>query len=244
MQKYLLQAACFITIVLLASSCGTNTLKGEGKKTEVTPAVATFNAISIEVSLQSVIDVREGAQPAVQLSGYENVLAHIKTKVENNTLRIYTDLDDSWTMDSEDINARITVPSLTALTLQGAPGADIHGAVTSSDFKLDISGAAHVNIDNIVVDNFHSTVSGAADITVKAGTVKKAEYEISGAGKIKAYPLQAAELTASISGAGTSEVTASQKLTASISGAGSIRYKGHPVISKEVSGVGSIDDAN
>ena len=178
------------------------------------------------------------------MNGYENVLKHIKTEVKGTTLHITCDLGDMWTIDCDSMTTMITLPVLKALTLTGAPDADIHGNIAGGDFKLDISGAANVVIDNINVDAFTSDVSGAADITVKGGIVKSAAYEISGAGKVKAFPLQTVETKASISGAGTSEVTAASKLSASISGAGTIKYKGHPSISQDVSGVGTITDAN
>ena len=158
---------------------------------------------------------------------------------------LYTDLDETWTMDYEGISVQITLPVITALSLEGASDADVHGNITGSEFKLDISGASNAVIDNIDVDNFTSMVSGAANIVVKGGAVKLAKYEVSGASKIKAFPLQTTETYASISGAGKGEVTATQRLTASISGAGTIKYKGHPAnVTKDISGAGSIAEAN
>ena len=244
MNKYLLSLALVFGLIILTTSCKTNVLKGEGKKITDAPAVTPFNAVVIDVSLKAVINVQEGASAGVQLNGYENLVKHIKTKVENNTLRIYSDLDDTWTMDSDDVTATITVPSITKLKLTGAPDADIHGNISGSDFKLDISGASTVKMDNVNVDNFSVDVSGAANVEVKGGIVKHAQYEVNGAGDLKAYPLQSNETTVTISGAGTGHVTALQKLTANISGAGTIKYKGHPAISQDVSGAGTIADAN
>jgi len=244
MSKYTLSIFCLLVIAFFNSSCKMNVLKGEGKKTTTAPEVPSFNAIDIAVSVKTVINIKDAAQPGVQLTGYENVLKHIKTKVENNKLRIYDDLDETWTMDSDDMLLVITMPSITALTLEGSPDADVHGNITGQEFKLDISGASDVKIDNVNVTDFSITVSGAGDVDVMGGAVKHAEYEINGAGDLRAFPLQAAETVATISGAGTSEVTALQKLTANINGAGTIKYKGHPAISQNVSGVGTIKDAN
>ena len=243
MKKYFLLFACFIAI-LFTSSCKRNVLRGQGNKASSTPSVPFFNAVNIDISIKADITVQSGVQSTIQLNGYENVIKHIKTSVKDSVLYITSDLGDMWDMYCNDEMAKITVPSITALTLTGAPDADMHGNVAGPDFKLEISGASKVVIDNINVDNFSSEVSGAADIEVKGGAVKKASYEISGAGKILAFPLQANETTASISGAGKNEVTALSKLHATISGAGTIKYKGHPSISQEVSGVGSISDAN
>ena len=244
MKKQLFLLPVLAMLILMTASCRRNMLRGEGSKSSATPSVAGFNAVDIDLPIKANITVGSGAQGSIQLNGYENIIKHIKTKTENNTLYISSDLDETWEIDCEGVTAEITLPALTALSLTGAPDANIHGNIAGPGFQLDISGASNVVIDNINVDSFSSSVSGAADIEVKAGTVKTADYEVSGAGKIKAFPLQTTETSASISGAGESEVSASGKLTASISGAGIIRYKGHPAITQEVSGVGTVKDAN
>ena len=240
----LLSIVCIIVAITCCTSCRLNTLKGSGNKTTANPTVASFNAVDINIPLKLDITVQAGSQPGVQLSGYENVIKHIKTKVENNTLIITTDLDDTWTIDGDGITAQITLPAIIGLSLTGSPDADVHGNITGSTFDIDVSGASKITIDNINVDSFSMQVSGAGDLWVKGGAVKYAEYEISGAGDVKAFPLQSAETVASISGAGTGEVTALQKLTANISGAGTVKYKGHPSVTQDVSGAGAVKDAN
>ena len=243
MKKYLFFLACF-TLITSVSSCRRNVLRGEGSKTSASPSVTPFTAVDIDLPIKTDITVGNATEPGIQLSGYGNVIKHIKTTVKNNVLYISSDLGELWDINCDDVTAQITLASITALTLTGAPDAYMHGNITGTDFKLDISGASKVVIDNINVDNFSSDVSGAADIEVKGGTVKKASYEISGAGKVLAFPLQANETIASISGAGKNEVTALTKLSATISGAGTIKYKGHPSVTQQVSGVGTISDAN
>jgi len=242
MRKNLLAVAAIIIIISLAS-CKTNVLRGSGNKTTTTLPVSSFSEIAVSIPIKTVITVKEGA-PGLQLSGYENLIKHIKATIENNKLTIHYDLDDTWTVHSDGLTATINVPSLASLSLIGAPDADVHGNITGSDFRLVISGASDVTFDNISTDNFIADVSGAGDIKINGGNVKRATYTISGAGDIKAYPLQAQETSASISGAGDGQVTALQKLTANISGAGDIKYKGHPVITKNISGVGDLTDAN
>jgi len=244
MNKNSLLSATVIAVSLILTSCRMNVLRGEGTKVTNTPEVSSFNALDIDVSLKAVINVQPGAQPGIQFKSYGNILKHIKTKVENSTLRIYTDLDETWTLNEDDITAEITMPAINSLSLSASPDAEVSGNLTGSDFKVDISGSSDVKIDNLNVDNFSVVVNGAGDIEVKGGAVKHADYEINGAGTLKAFPLQADETSANISGAGTSNVTALHKLTANINGAGTIKYKGHPVITKDVSGVGTISDAN
>jgi hypothetical protein len=244
MKKQLFFIAFICCIVVFNTSCKMNVLRGEGNKTTTNPAVNSFNSVSVDIEVNTVINIREGATPSVQIQGYENLLKHIVAEVNNNRLRITHDLDDTWRMESEGVTVTITMPAITNLTLMGAADAEVHGNITGRSFYLDVSGASDVSIDNITVDSFLVDASGATDLEVKGGTVKFAEYDISGAGEVKAYPLQTEETIASISGAGTSHITALQKLTADISGAGAIKYKGHPTITKDISGAGTISDAN
>lgn len=244
MKKLLLIYVCLFAGLMHLVACGQAVRKGEGNKTSVSPTVAAFSAIGITGPISAIITVREGA-PTVKLNGYANLLSHIKTKVENNTLLIYSDDDDEWITDGDNgTTAEITIPSLTSLSLNGAPDAAIHGNITGNTFQLSVSGAGEVTIDNIQTENFGTDISGAGKVTVKSGTVKRATYEVSGAGDIIAFPLQTSEVTAAFSGAGSGELTASTTLTAIISGAGNIKYKGHPAIKKDISGIGTIIDAN
>ena len=242
--KNLILSLIFIAVAAVNTSCKLNVLRGSGNKTSSSPAVTSFNAVKVDVTVKVTINMQDGVQPGMQINGYENVVKHIKTSVADNTLRIYSDLDETWTIDNNDVSVTLTMPSITALDLTGASDADMHGNITGTSFKVAISGASDIKIDNLNVDDFSLEISGAGDVRINGGTVKHATYEINGAGDLKAFPLQAGEAVATISGAGTGEVTALQKLTAEINGAGTIRYKGHPAITQDVSGVGTIKDAN
>ncbi len=242
MKRLCLLFAAVVAVISFAS-CGMNVLRGEGKKTTKAPSVPAFDAVDIGISTKIKITVAEGSTNGVELSGYENIIKHIKTEVKQNTLHITYDLDDTWTVNSDDLEVRITAPTLKALSMSGAPDAEVHGNVTGPEFKMDLSGAGSVVIDNINVDKFFADMSGAADLKVNGGSVKMASYELSGAGNIKAYPLQTEETSVSLSGAADGEVTASRKLDASVSGAGSITYKGTPEVTQHVSGAGSVSAA-
>lgn len=243
MVKFLF-STLLVSVVLFTTSCKQNVLHGEGATSTSSPVVSSFSEVSIELPLKATVTVQEGSQPGIQISGYTNVIEHIKARVESNSLILSSDLDETWRIDGDGITVNISMPSITALSLSGAADADIHGNVTGRQFELETSGASTVVIDNLNVDSFSSDVSGACNIEVKSGLTKKATYAISGAAKIKAFPLQTLETVTSISGAGKGEVSASQKLTVEISGAGDVKYKGNPAITKDISGAGSVTAVN
>jgi len=241
--KHLLSSFLVVLVIFSFSSCGMNVLRGEGEIVTEMPSVTEFDAIDVSISSDINITVAEGGGHGLELKGYANIIKHIKTVVKDKVLYIEYDLDDTWTVNEEDMKLRISVPSLKLLSLSGAPDAHIQGNVKGDEFRLDISGASDVVIDNINVNKFEVYMSGASELDVKAGIVKFAKYDINGAGNVEAFPLQTEETVASISGVAESEVSASVKLDAKISGAGSVKYKGQPKVIKHISGAGSVSPA-
>ena len=245
MKKHIPVLLAMLCSSVLLNACHGRGIRGSGEKTSNKLSVTGFTAIDISVPVKAIITVQPGAETFVEISGYANLLEHVKTKVENNNLHVFMDKDISWNFSSNNETIlKVTVPSLSALSADGSVDADIHGVLSGASFGLDISGAGKVIIDSITTSNFSTDVSGAGNITVKGGTVQNATYHISGAGKIKAFPLQASAVKTEISGAAKAEVTALQSLSVDVNGAGSIRYKGHPTLTKDISGAGTVYDAN
>jgi hypothetical protein len=238
----------YFFLVLLGTSlslvsCRVNTISGSGATTTETRTVQPFTGIDVSAPINVVVIVDNTAPISVELSGYQNLIKHIKTEIKGNVLQIYSP-DDIKIRTEKDLTARITVPSLNDVELSGAADAHIQGNVTAGNFNIDISGASNIIVDNMMVSNLDAEISGAGNLQIKGGSAQKANYTVSGAGDIKAFSFQTVETEASVSGAGDIDVFASQKLHTEISGAGTIRYKGHPQINTETSGAGSLKDAN
>ena len=238
-------AALAVSVAVLFSSCHGKRLRGKGNKITTQVPVTAFNALQLEVSLKTVVTVQPGAQPSLQLKGYENILPHIKTSVEAGQLRLYSDLEESVSLDKHDeTTAELIVPSLNYLEVLGMSDIDIHGNMTGDTFRVQIAGAGDMHVDNMNVHSFMADISGAGNMEINGGAVQYMDIEIGGAGKVACFPLQADEVFVSISGAAKADVTANKKLSIDINGAGKIKYKGHPVIEKEINGAGTVHDAN
>ena len=235
----------FAVFALIFFSCRRNVLKGEGKIITQPLTASDFDHIEVKVPVKAIIKVQSGIGYVVSAKGYENIVKHIKVKVENHKLIVNSDLDETWRLDNVDeLTVNISLPALNGISLSGASDAVVHGLVTGDQLKLDISGSSDVNMDSLNTDHFFAVITGAADIEIGGGSVKTADYNITGAGTVKAFKLRSLETKAEITGAGEGEIDAEQKLDASISGAGSIRYKGHPSVNQHISGAGSLSDAN
>ncbi len=239
---------CFRLVLLVLSlavfcSCRVRVLHGSGAKGVLNAPAGAFSGLDVDVPARVTVNLQPGVTPSAKISGYENVLAHIKPVLNGNVLQIGRDDEAGIILDKEeDLQIEVWVPSLQSLAISGTANAYIHGALSGAQFKMDLSGASEVVIDSMLVDDFSTEASGASKIQVKGGAVKQADYSISGAGKILAFPLQAASVSIAISGAGKGEVTAIEKLTASISGAGTVKYMGHPAVTQDISGAGSVSE--
>lgn len=230
-------------ILLSVVSCKRNSEEGYGKIITNNISVAGFSSIEIGAPLDAEIIVDSTKSASLSIKGYANLLEKITSKVEGGKLIIEKEgLIDFYT--DKDIVATIIVPSLSAFTINGASDADIKGNLTGNSFRLKVSGAGDVTIDNLHVNNFESTLSGAGDLTIKNGIVENASFHVRGAGDVSAFALQAKTVNANVTGAGDIDVSVSEKLNARVAGAGSISYKGHPQVQSDISGIGEVDDAN
>lgn len=232
--------AAFLSIALL-TSCHMKRLRGKGNKSTNNIPVGAFHALEVDVSLNTDITFKPGVQPSLQISGYENILAHIKTQVEDGTLRIYTDLDSNWTLDKRDgTTAHLILPALDSIAVQGASDVNLHGNLTGREFAAIIVGAGSLIADSVNADTFYTEISGAADVAIHAGRVQKLVYDISGAGKVASFPLVASDAEVTISGAGKVDLTANKTLLVEIDGAGKVKYKGNAELTKDISGAGLV----
>ena len=239
MKKFIFGSLALGAMLSLAS-CGMNVIRGEGKKTTDVRHVSGFDAIDVSLASNLKVNVTEGADAHVELVGYENIIKHVKTEVEDGVLHVGLDLDDTWTVEDDELEVRIAMPAIKAMSLSGATDAEVAGLVKGKEFALEVSGAGAVAIDNMQVDNLAVDLSGAAGLQIKGGTARLANLEMSGVGGVDASDLETEETIASLSGAGGAKVWATKKLDASISGAGSIKYRGSPQVDKHISGLGSI----
>ena len=200
-------------LVLLAAGCDWKGIRGNGNiKTESRPVTA-FSRIDASGFYE--VEWHPGAA-SLSLTTDENLLAEIKTSVEDNLLKI--DLRNS-VAPTRGIKIVITSPTLAGASLSGA-----------LKFRADqLSGAT-----------FALETSGAAKVTL-AGKVERLLASLTGASKLQAADLSANDVELSVTGAGKADVTASNLLRASITGAGKVSYGGQPKsVEKRITGAGKI----
>ena len=233
------------SLLLFAASCRQPIVRGSGKELSQ-PRVTSgyFDKIEIDAPLDATINVVAGTAPSLNLTGYENILSYIETRVEDSTLHISMKEEDVHFYLKKNIIAIINLPSLRSLDVSGSSDATIKGNITGAALNISMSGSGDIKAENVNVADLSVDVSGSSDVSIGSGTTTKATYSIAGSGDISAFGLQTTETSLSISGSSDAQVNVSSKLSIEIAGSGDVRYKGHPAITQAIAGAGDVKDAN
>lgn len=172
----------------------------------------------IEFSTFGLVNISQGTEESLTITGSDNILPLVITEVSNGKLIIRTEENYIFSeVNSENVlTFNITVIDLNELTN---------------------SGAGQFNIDRLTTDSLDFTISGAGNINI-TGEANRSAIEISGAGSIIAPDFQITSADVVISGVGSAEVWVTDRLTGNISGAGNVRYYGDPEVDTESSGLG------
>jgi hypothetical protein len=238
----------FIILVLLSLtiiSC--NVLSNFGIRV-ITPSdvnisenrdVSGFNAI--EFTTFGKVNIIQGDQESLNISGPDNLVPEISTTVNNGTLVIKTDSNITVRPLSEEnmLTFTIVVKELNSLSVSGLGDVQIETLSTPS-MKIDMSGAGRVMQNQINTDTLNISLSGAGGIDI-SGEATQATINIPGAGGINAPDLKIQSANIMISGLGGATLWVTDQLTGTISGAGSVSYYGSPQTNINSTGLGKFN---
>lgn len=235
----------FAALILLGActlSCSAQwgkRIKGNGKTVTVERTTGAYESLAISGWFD--VDLIEGKEGDLTLTGEENLLDYIITEVDNGKLVIKTEKGVNLNPSFRYSGIRITVPieSINAVSMSGS--GDIVGKKTirASKFKTAMSGSGDITLD-IEADSMTAAMSGSGDMNL-SGSTRDFEATISGSGDIKAYDLYAENVEATISGSADIKITVKESLIARVSGSGDINYRGNPKkVDTKTSGSGDI----
>ena len=190
-------------------------MKGNGNLSSEIRKLSNFKAIEITIGYDKII-VNCGQEPSIHISGDENILPLITTRVQKGTLIISSDSTFKTKADAEII---INVKSLKEFTFDGVGKTVIH----------------NLNEDKFICS---INVVGSCELT---GTVKAFNISVNGVGSVNARQLIAADVVASLNGVGSVKLYAKNSLNASVNGIGGLTYFGNPTeLILNDSGIGGI----
>jgi hypothetical protein len=205
------------TLVLLLAACEKNSLRGSGDTISETRTTAPFKAVETHYDIKAVINY--GATQEVRVTGYENLLPILETKVTDGVLKLKFDNRYS-TIRNGNVVVQITIPEIEKATVHGS------GDIEIFNFNNGIRIDAHIY--------------GSGNIKIANSKYQSAGLHINGSGNISSQTLQAKQAEAFIYGSGNIFVSVEDLLKATISGSGNINYWGQPVVETEIYGSGRV----
>lgn len=203
------------TLVLLAAGCG------GGERVVQSREVAPFDRIVVGGGLD--VEIAPGPA-AVRVRAGEDVLDRVTTRSAGGELRL--EVRDRGVVIGPDplgdARARVTVPALSALVIDGSGEAVLRG-VDEDAIELEIRGTGRITA---------------------SGTVDRLTARIRGAGDADLADLRAREATVLVQGAGDADIAVRERLDVTVQGAADVTYAGDPEVSSEIQGAGDIQRAD
>ncbi|MGR0218931.1 head GIN domain-containing protein [Agromyces sp. ZXT2-6] len=183
------------------------------------------------------VDIRLGDEPALTVTGGENLLERLVTEVDDGRLVIEI-RRGPIIVGERGLRIDVTVTSLERVVINGS------GDVTADfgdadDVSVEISGSGEIEADGLDASSVRAGISGSGNIEL-TGRTDSVVAEVSGSGDIDVGDLDASTAQIVVSGSGNVSVNASDELDVTISGSGDVRYSGRPQIRSSISGSGDL----
>ena len=212
-----LLGSLFVVLADAGGDGGTShgaSVRGSGSAATEVRQTAAFSALQLAGS--TTMTVRVGEPRSVRVTGDDNLLRHVTTRVRAGSLVVGTTGSFATTTP---MSVLVTVPELDAVTLSGS-GMLVVTGLSARRLAVALPGSGTVRV---------------------SGSAGELRATLSGSGDMQLQDLVARDVSARLSGYGDMRVHATRDLHASVSGTGSIRYSGDPVsVVDEVTGTGSV----
>jgi hypothetical protein len=163
------------------------------------------------------VTVKVGSAESINVEGNEDRVKNFKATVEDGVL-VLEEKSDALFGNKGKLHVTITLPDLTAYT---------------------INGSGDATIDGVKTEGFSVSVNGSGDATV-SGESAKTSISVNGSGDVDAKSLKSKDASVSIAGSGDVSVSADSKLDASVVGSGDVTYFGEAKVTHSVTGSGEI----
>lgn len=194
-------------------------IEGSGNIITEDRELSGFTAVSLDGVGR--LEIEQTGSESVSITGDDNILPHITTRVRSGTLVISVAENKTFT-NIPDLVYQVTVASLES---------------------LELNGAGEIEVTNLDGERLEVTLDGGGSITV-SGEVTSQEVDLNGLGIYNAENLISQDVTIQQDGAGSAVVNASDTLDVTINGLGDVEYIGDPTITQEINGLGSIRPKN
>jgi hypothetical protein len=232
---------------------------GSGTPVTKTYDYAEFTGLSVNSAFD--VTVTRGDAFAVSVTVDDNVAEHLRVETDGDTLRI--GLEPRWSFSNMTLKASVTMPTLTALEVNGSSAVKATGFASGDALDLLVSGASSVTLISVRTGNVAVNVSGAGsvsgdleaqeiggevtragDLTLE-GAATALKLEASGSGKLELALLTAQDADLNLSGGADATVRVTGTLNVEASGGASLDYYGSPMLGRmHVSGGAQVNDVD
>jgi len=222
----IIPSSVLISAFIILSSCNSICVEGLGDTVTRQVDVNVMKGIVQNSSIP--VEISYGMNQKVEVTGKENLIALLETKVKDELWRI----DVSEHICSEGMKISITLPLLERIFIAGS--GDVTGITPfqGDDMEFRIIGSGSLRIE-ISAKDVEIEIDGSGDVMI-SGRCEELDMDSNGSGDIQASKLKAKDVTASSDGSGDIELSASGALDASVSGSGDIYYEGEPAEIKTI----------
>jgi hypothetical protein len=234
-------------------------VKGSGPSIDKIISVSDFNAIDVSGGFDVILV--QGTTEALTLTAQENLFEYFTARVENGTLKIYTQ-HNIWS--TRPLKARITFKDIKDLKVSGggdiysetpvnvetlgvsvSGGGDFKSEINSGQVKCQITGGGDAEISG-KISNYNLNISGGGDLksNVSAGQIF---CRMIGGGDIHLMnDAQASKADIEINGGGDLEMKMNaERLRCSVSGGGDAIISGKASeFELHINGGGDVDAKN
>jgi hypothetical protein len=228
----------FLSLFLVgSSSCVINlqdTIYGSGDVITEDRSVSDFNKLKVSSGIDVII--KYGDSESLEIKADDNLIEHIKTEVEDGTLKIYTNKN---LRKARSMTVYLEYKKLNSIRISSAGDVSGQNKMVTDKLKIDISSAGDLDLE-VEAEEIICDISSSGDARLH-GTAEYLEADLSSAGDLHAYELIVENCDVSCSSAGDARVYATEELDLRCSSAGNIYYKGEAeLVSSHSSSAGSI----
>ncbi|MFV0377985.1 MAG: head GIN domain-containing protein [Mangrovibacterium sp.] len=183
-----------------------------------------------KISVSSGVDLflAQGQQEQLSVEADAELIAHLVTQVEGETLQIYLKKRDNWNWNW-DRSCKVYVSFQDLTSLEASAGADVlgEGTIKVGKISLSVSSGADLVLRNLVASEVKIDTSSGSDAEL-AGSTQVLVASSSSGSDIDCSKLQSVTSTAQASSGSDILLVATGSLTASASSGGDIEYQGKP----------------
>jgi len=227
-----------VAILCVTTINAQNRIKGNGNVVTVERTTNDYDGISASGFYD--VELIDGAEEKITLTGEDNILNYIETEVKGGTLVIKSK-DNKNLIPSQGKSVSIVIPvdEIDKIRLSGSGNFIGKKTLKTNDLDLQVSGAKNIDL-SIEATDISVATSGSCNIQLN-GDCEELRIRSSGSSNVKAYELDVDEANLELSGSSDVELTVNESLVSRVSGSGNIRYRGNPEkVRNQISGSGMI----